>query len=145
MTNARKQQVGGDHYKSEIQPIDYIHANNLDFFEGSVLKYITRHKNKGGEEDIKKAIHYLELILEYHYKPLEFTDLKKHYRAYTVEQVTVDHHFKIDRDDLAMDAILVVEGDITDQVVGSRLKYGNKDVFIVEDCSLEMRAESMRQ
>ena len=63
-----KEQVGGKHYKELIiQPVAYIHANNLSFLEGNVVKYVTRHKQKNGVEDIKKAIHYLNLILELEY------------------------------------------------------------------------------
>lgn len=58
-------QVGGDHYKSKaIQPWDYIEANNMDFFEGNALKYLTRWKVKGGVSDLKKAIHYIQKIVE---------------------------------------------------------------------------------
>ena len=60
-------QVGGSHYKLPIEPIDYIEKNNLSYCEGNVVKYVTRHKNKKGSEDIKKAIHYLEFILKYQY------------------------------------------------------------------------------
>ena len=66
-----KRQVGGDHYeKCGIMPTTYIRANNLDFFEGNIVKYVTRHKDKNGAEDIKKVIHYAEMILEdaYGYK-----------------------------------------------------------------------------
>ena len=60
-----KKQIGGDHYlKCGIMPTTYIRANNLDFFEGNIIKYATRHKEKGGAEDIKKVIHYAEMILE---------------------------------------------------------------------------------
>ena len=60
-----KKQIGGDHYlKCGIMPTTYIRANNLDFFEGNIIKYTTRHKEKGGAEDIKKVIHYAEMILE---------------------------------------------------------------------------------
>jgi hypothetical protein len=66
-------QVGGEHYRScKIQPVEYIYANNLDYFEGNVIKYITRHRMKGdGAADIKKVIHYAELILQlaYNEKP----------------------------------------------------------------------------
>tara|TARA_B100000530_G_scaffold313251_1_gene241452 strand:- start:23 stop:379 length:357 start_codon:yes stop_codon:yes gene_type:complete len=66
--NATSKQIGGDHYKNcAIQPIDYIVKNNLDFLEGNVVKYITRHKTKNGIEDIRKVIHYAELILEKKY------------------------------------------------------------------------------
>ena len=65
---ATDKQVGGNHYNDcKIMPIEYITKNNLDFLEGNVVKYITRHKLKGGVEDIKKVIHYAELILELKY------------------------------------------------------------------------------
>ena len=62
-------QVGGNHYKNcGIQPVQYIHANNLDYLEGNVIKYITRHRTKGqGKKDIEKVIHYAQLILELEY------------------------------------------------------------------------------
>jgi hypothetical protein len=66
---ALQQQVGGQHYKGcKIQPVEYIHANGLDYLEGNVIKYITRHRTKGeGRKDIEKAIHYAQLILEMEY------------------------------------------------------------------------------
>ena len=65
---ATDKQVSGNHYKDfEIQPIEFIQANELDFFQGNVLKYLVRHKTKNGIEDINKAIHYLELIKEMQY------------------------------------------------------------------------------
>jgi len=58
-------QVGGDHYRQGgIQPIEYIYANKLGFCEGSVVKYLTRYKYKNGLEDLKKAKHYIELLIE---------------------------------------------------------------------------------
>jgi hypothetical protein len=66
---ALQKQIGGEHYKGgTIQPIVYILDNNLGFCEGNVIKYVTRHKTKGGADDIKKAIQYLELLLELQYK-----------------------------------------------------------------------------
>lgn len=62
-------QIGGEHYrKMKIQPIEFIHANELDFLQGNVIKYITRHKNKNGAADVRKALHYCQLILELQYK-----------------------------------------------------------------------------
>ena len=62
------EQVGGTHYeKMKIQPVEYIHANGLDFFEGNVVKYVTRHRYKNGSEDIKKAIDYCKMILKLDY------------------------------------------------------------------------------
>jgi hypothetical protein len=67
-TKPSDKQIGGNHYKDcAIQPVDYIVKNNLDFLEGNVVKYITRHKTKNGIEDIRKVIHYAELILEKKY------------------------------------------------------------------------------
>lgn len=58
-------QEGGAHYKGRaIQPIEYIHANDLPFIEGSVVKYITRWRDKGGVEDLKKIKHYIDLLIE---------------------------------------------------------------------------------
>ena len=66
--SAYKKQIGGYHYKSMVlQPSEFINKNRLQFAEGSAIKYICRHSAKGKEEDIKKAIHYLEMILERDY------------------------------------------------------------------------------
>ena len=61
-------EVGGSHYKKlKISPVEYIRANNLDFFEGNVVKYVSRHRYKNGEEDIIKCVDYLRMILEDEY------------------------------------------------------------------------------
>jgi hypothetical protein len=61
-------QVGGDHYKKyKIQPVEYNHANNLDYFQGNVVKYITRFRDKNGLEDLKKAKHYIDLLIQLEY------------------------------------------------------------------------------
>lgn len=58
-------QVAGDHYKGlVIQPIQYIHANGIPFAEGSVIKYVSRWRDKGGIKDLEKAKHFLELLIE---------------------------------------------------------------------------------
>tara|TARA_R100001224_G_scaffold66138_1_gene39819 strand:- start:214 stop:453 length:240 start_codon:yes stop_codon:yes gene_type:complete len=63
-----QEQVGGKHYHSmKIQPAEFINENKLLFAEGNAIKYICRHKSKGKEQDIRKAIHYLEMILERDY------------------------------------------------------------------------------
>ncbi len=65
---ASEKQIGGDHYRHfKIMPIEYIAKNKLDFCEGNIVKYISRHRLKNGAEDIKKVIHYAELILELEY------------------------------------------------------------------------------
>lgn len=61
-------QVGGGHYKDlKIQPIEYAMANNLNFCQGNVVKYITRYKAKNGLEDLKKVKHYVDLLIEIEY------------------------------------------------------------------------------
>ena len=63
--SALAMQEGGDHYKSlKIQPIEYIHANGLPFAEGSVIKYVTRWRSKNGIADLKKARHFIDLLIE---------------------------------------------------------------------------------
>ncbi len=62
---ARDKMIGGDHYRQGgIQPIEYIHANNLSFCEGNVVKYVTRWRHKDGLKDLEKAKHYIELLME---------------------------------------------------------------------------------
>jgi hypothetical protein len=61
-------QVGGSHYKEmKIQPSKFINENNLLFAEGNAIKYICRHKLKNKKEDLLKAIHYIEMIIERDY------------------------------------------------------------------------------
>ncbi len=61
-------QIGGTHYKDmPIQPGEYIVKNGIGWYEGNVIKYVTRHKAKGQKQDLLKAIHYLQLAIEEHY------------------------------------------------------------------------------
>ena len=66
--SAKETQVGGGHYKDmAIQPVEFIQKNGIPYLEGNVIKYIVRHKKKNGAEDIKKAIHYCQLLLQMEY------------------------------------------------------------------------------
>ena len=66
--SALEAQEGGSHYKSmAIQPVEFISKNKIPYLEGNVIKYVSRHQSKNGIEDIKKAIHYLQLIAELQY------------------------------------------------------------------------------
>lgn len=61
-------QVQGDHYKNfAIQPVEFIHANKVPFIEGNCIKYLMRHKEKGKAADIRKVIHYCQLLLKLEY------------------------------------------------------------------------------
>ncbi len=65
--SALDKQEGGEHYKLPIQPVEFITANKIPYIEGNVIKYVTRHRSKNGAQDIQKAIHYLELLLDLQY------------------------------------------------------------------------------
>ncbi len=67
--NATEIQVGGSHYnRYAIQPTEFIHKNEIPFIEGNIIKYIIRHRQKNGIEDLKKARHYIDLLIEFDYK-----------------------------------------------------------------------------
>lgn len=69
MSKVLDHQEGGSHYKKmAIQPIDFIYFNNIPFIEGNIIKYILRHRKKNGLEDLKKAKHYLEILIEKEYE-----------------------------------------------------------------------------
>lgn len=63
--DANEVQVAGSHYRHKtIQPWDYIAANALGYFEGNVIKYVSRWRDKGGVDDLRKARHYLDKLIE---------------------------------------------------------------------------------
>ena len=65
---ALDEQAGGNHYKDmAIQPVEYIHANGMSYMQGNVIKYITRYKAKNGLQDLIKAKHYIDLMIELEY------------------------------------------------------------------------------
>jgi hypothetical protein len=65
-------QVGGNHYKGQaIQPWDFIISNGLGYLEGNIVKYVVRHPKKGGLEDLKKARHYLDKLIEVEHERLQ--------------------------------------------------------------------------
>ena len=70
--SANDKQIGGKHYQQAIQPWDYVAANNLGYFEGNVVKYVSRWKEKNGIVDLKKAVHYLEKLIELEEKKVTY-------------------------------------------------------------------------
>ncbi len=67
--SAYKKQVGGKHYlKYKIQPSKFVVENRLLYPEGCVIKYILRHQDKGGKQDLEKAKHFIDMIIERDYK-----------------------------------------------------------------------------
>ena len=71
-----KKQIGGKHYlKYKIQPSEFVVENKLLYPEGNVIKYILRHQDKGGKEDLLKAKHFIDMIIERDYtKPYDATE-----------------------------------------------------------------------
>ena len=79
--NPYKKQVGGSHYKDmKIQPSKFINDNKLLFAEGNAIKYICRHTYKGGKQDLEKAKHYIDMIIERDYAETNPLD-KKNFRG----------------------------------------------------------------
>lgn len=67
--SALDHQEGGSHYKNlSIQPVHFIYANDIPYIEGNIIKYVCRHKWKGGKEDLLKAIHYLHVLIMVEYE-----------------------------------------------------------------------------
>jgi hypothetical protein len=64
----REKQVGGDHYKCSIEPWDAMLAWGLDPWACNVIKYVQRHRKKKGKQDLEKALHYLEFMIEHYDK-----------------------------------------------------------------------------
>lgn len=59
-------QVGGSHYKCfKIQPVEFIHQNGIGYMAGNVIKYVSRYQDKNGIEDLKKARHYIDMLIEF--------------------------------------------------------------------------------
>ena len=72
---AIEKQIGGKHYKDmAIQPVEYIHRNGLGFCEGNVVKYVSRWREKGGAEDLLKARHFIDLLIEMEFPVKESED-----------------------------------------------------------------------
>lgn len=66
--NPLDSQVGGTHYKDlKIQPIEFIHANNIPFCEANAIKYLCRWRQKNGRQDLEKARHYIDLLIKLEY------------------------------------------------------------------------------
>ena len=87
--SALSRQEGGNHYVDlAIQPVEFIHANNLGFCEGNVVKYVSRWKNKNGIADLYKAKHYLELLIE-----LEELESEAEYQQSAIDSSKDPHEY----------------------------------------------------
>jgi hypothetical protein len=71
LDNPLDEQIGGAHYKEmPIQVVEFCHANGIGYLEGAAIKYLCRHRSKGRREDLEKAKHYIEMLLELEYDRL---------------------------------------------------------------------------
>lgn len=76
--NWRNKQIGGDHYKTmKIQPAEFIEANGLSYLQGNAIKYICRFRDKNGIEDLRKAKHYIDMLIEFEIQPKDEEDSKR--------------------------------------------------------------------
>ena len=77
-----QKQVGGKHYiKYKIQPSHFVVENKLLYPEGSVIKYILRHQDKGGKQDLEKAKHFIDMIIERDYSMVPMTEEEEYRNA----------------------------------------------------------------
>ena len=80
--SAYDKQIGGSHYKKmKIQPSRFVIENELLFPEGNVIKYICRHRFKNGKEDLEKAVHFIEMIIERDYPTIPMTEEEEYRNA----------------------------------------------------------------
>lgn len=79
MSYNKEKQVGGRHYKHMVmEPAEYCAINNIPFIEGNIIKYVCRHSQKNGVEDLKKAMHYIEMLMQIKY-PEELPKVEVNY------------------------------------------------------------------
>ena len=108
MSDPYDTQVGGDHYQTmKIQPAEFINKNEMKFAEGNAIKYICRHVNKGGLQDLEKAKHYIDMIIERDY-PAEKIP----------EKVFLPESDKDSMDDLS-EGFKVTYGDVPGMLISS--------------------------
>ena len=125
MSNPYDKQVGGNHYQSmKIQPAEFINKNKLPFAEGNAIKYICRHINKGGEQDLEKAKHYIDMIIERDYgddaeKSKVMSGLPKGYSFSTMS--VADNSLSISSDEG------LPQDKTEDELEGISITYGGKD------------------
>ena len=80
--SAYDKQIGGKHYQNfSIQPSKFVIENELLFPEGYVIKYICRHRFKNGKEDLEKAVHFIEMIIERDYSKIPMTEEEEYRNA----------------------------------------------------------------
>jgi len=88
-----KKQVGGNHYtKYKMQPSKFVTENKLLYPEGSVIKYIVRHQDKGGKQDLEKAKHMIDMIIERDYSVVPMTEEEEYRNAGITKEEAERNH-----------------------------------------------------
>ena len=121
-------QIGGDHYaKYPIQPIEYIHANKLDFEQGNIVKLITRFRNKNGAQDLHKIKHYADILLALEYGE----DTAENTTVVRLDRTPADGVYLVMRDGLCdkfTGTNLILDCD--NPVIGIGIKQGDRGVIV---------------
>lgn len=140
-------QVGGDHYaKYPIQPIEYIHANKLDFEQGNIVKLITRFRDKNGAQDLHKIKHYADILLALEYGE----DTDGNTTVIRLDTTPADGVYLVMRDGLCdkfTGTNLILNCD--NPVIGIGIKQGDRGVIVAlkdvadgDDVTLTMRKDT---
>lgn len=139
MLAALGKQVGGSHYLFEngIQPVQFIAANNWDFFAGNVLKYLVRWRSKGGLQDLKKCRHYAELRFE--------LAMERHYpHADKRPAIWMNDFIRANRIEPALDPVLLaLELWVIGGTVSSRVAFLDLLDGYTRDVEAEFSTESL--
>jgi hypothetical protein len=85
-------QTSPKHYQTKIQPIDFIQANNLNFCEGNIIKYIARYREKGGIDDLLKAKQYIDYLIK------DYEDIEKDYKDYEIMKYYEKKYYETKKD-----------------------------------------------
>ena len=113
MSNPYDTQVGGNHYKDmKIQPSEFINENKLQFAEGNAIKYICRHGSKGQKQDLEKAKHYIDMIIERDYGD----DVEKSKVFKSVPLYTVSDDLPVSDEDSMDDLSEGFKDDLNDEI-----------------------------
>lgn len=138
MGAALSTQVGGDHYLSKgIQPVEFIAANNWDFFSGNILKYLSRWRDKGGLTDLRKCRHYADLR-----SALKMEIIPRHIDGRPA--IWMNDYIRENKIEAALDPVmLALELWVMSATAASRATFLDLLDQYVEDAHAEYSAESL--
>lgn len=134
--SALDMQIGGDHYKRfEIQPVEFIVKNGLGFIEGNIIKYVCRHEFKGGVNDLHKAMHYIDLLIELKYGDKKETQTESDTPPDELIGGNHPRRFAIQPEEfIARNGLGSIEGDIIKHVCRHEFRGGKEDLLKAKHC-----------